>query len=142
MKHQVRASSRLSPRAWKILDVLLPSHAQALLPDGLFDAGFETFYQDFIDAANVTLRLGWKLALFTAIWISPLLIGRLPPLSLYSRETRARALLAMESSRFYFLRQLLLILKTVVSFCYGANREVRDAIGYPLQHDDPRRAHG
>jgi hypothetical protein len=37
------------------------------------------------------------------------------------------------------LRQLFVILKTTVGFCYGADRNVRDAIGYPLQHDDPRR---
>jgi hypothetical protein len=107
-----------------------------LLPRGLFDAGFETFYQDFTRTANRTLRYGFQLALFTAIWISPLLIRRLPPITLYSRETRERSLAAMETSRFYFLRQMMIILKNVAAFCYGANREVRDAIGYPRQPDD------
>lgn len=128
----------LDTRARVVLDTLLPSQAQPLLPYGLFDAGFESFYQDFARTANGTLRHSFQLALFAAIWISPLLIGRIPPITLYSRETRERALTAMETSRFYVLRQLMLILKLVASLSYGANREVRDAIGYPPQYDDRR----
>jgi len=128
----------LSSRAHVVLDTLLPPHAHPSLPRGLFDAGFEKFYQDFAGTANTTLRHGFQIAIFAAIWISPLLIRRIPPITLYSRETRERALTAMEISRFYFLRQMMLILKNVASLCYGANREVRDAIGYPRQHDDLR----
>ena len=47
--------------------------------------------------------------------------------------------MAMESSPIYLLRQVMVLLKATVCFCYGAHRDVRDAIGYPLQHDDPRR---
>ncbi|HXD08817.1 MAG TPA: hypothetical protein VN653_02040 [Anaerolineales bacterium] len=108
------------------------------MPRGLFDAGFETFYQNFARTTNGTLRHGFQFALFAAIWISPLLIRRIPPITLHARETRERALAAMEISRFYFLRQMLLILKNVAALCYGANREVRDAIGYPRQPDDLR----
>ena len=128
----------LSSRTHVVLDTLLPPHAHPSVPHGLFDAGFENFYQNFARTANGTLRHGFQFALFAAIWISPLLIHRIPPITLHSRETRERALAAMESSRFYLLRQMLLILKNVASLCYGANREVRDAIGYPRQHDDLR----
>ena len=128
----------LSSRAHVVLDTLLPPHAHPSLPRGLFDAGFETFYQNFAHTANGTLRHGFQIALFVAIWISPLFIRRIPPITLYSRGTRESALAAMESSRFYFLRQMMLILKNVAALCYGANREVRGAIGYPRQHDDLR----
>jgi len=128
----------LNSRAHVVLDTLLPPHAHPSLPQGLFDAGFENFYQNFARTANGTLRNGFHFALFIAIWISPLLIRRIPPITLYSRETRERALAAMEVSRFYFLRQMMLILKNVAALCYGANREVRDAIGYPRQHDGLR----
>jgi hypothetical protein len=77
-------------------------------------------------------------ALIVAVWGSPLLIHRIPPITRYPRETRERALAAMETSRTYLIRQMLLILKIVAGLCYGANREVRDALGYPRQHDDPR----
>ena len=128
----------LSSRARVVLDILLPSQAHPRLPYGLFDSGFESFYQDFARTANGNLRHSFQLALFAAIWISPLLIRRIPPITRYSRETGDRALAAMEVSRFYLLRQMMVVLKVVVSLCYGASREVRDAIGYPLQHDDPR----
>lgn len=128
----------LSSRAHVVLDTLLPPHAHPSLPRGLFDAGFESFYQNFVRTANGTLRQGFQIALFAAIWISPLLIHRIPPITLHARETRERALAAMESSPFYFLRQMMLILKNVAALCYGANRGVRDAIGYPRQPENLR----
>jgi hypothetical protein len=85
------------------------------------------------------LRWGFRAALFTAVWIAPLLIYRPPPLALHDRPTRERALAAMETTRSYFLRQMMVVLKTIVSFCYGADSSVRDAIGYPRQPDDPGR---
>jgi hypothetical protein len=124
----------LNSRVRIVLDTLLPPHAHPVLPYGLFDAGFDRFYEDFAQTANSPLRFTFQLALFTAIWISPLLIRRIPPISLYPRETRERALAAMETSGVYLLRQMMLILKTVAALCYGANRDVRDAIGYlPIQ---------
>ena len=35
------------------------------------------------------------------------------------------------------LRQMMVLLKTIVSLCYGADPSVRAAIGYPRQFDDP-----
>lgn len=129
----------LNSRARMVLDTLLPSQAHPQLGYGVFDAGFEAFYKDFARTANSSLRWGFQIALMSAIWVSPLLIGRIPPITLYPRETREQALAAMENSRFYALRQLMLILKTVICLSYGADRQVRDAIGYPLQADDERR---
>ncbi|TMC49601.1 MAG: hypothetical protein E6J26_10195 [Chloroflexi bacterium] len=70
-------------------------------------------------------------AVWAALWISPLLIGRLPPLTRLEPPARERALGAMARSRVYLLRQLLMLLKLVVGFCYGADPQVRAVIGYP-----------
>jgi hypothetical protein len=129
----------LSKHARVVLDTLLPAGAHPALKYGVFDAGFEAFWSDFERTALPSLRWGFRAALFAAIWAAPLLIRRFPPLTLYARPTRERALAAMASSNVYLLRQLFVVLKTTVGFCYGADRNVRDAIGYPRQHDDPRR---
>jgi len=86
--------------------------------------------------------MGLRAALFVATWVAPVLIGRIPPITLYRRETRERALEALERSRLYALRQLFGLLKLTVALCYGADPEVRRTIGYPLQLDDPHRAGG
>jgi hypothetical protein len=122
-----------------VLDTLLPAGAHPALKYGVFDSGFEAFWLDFDRSTLPSLRWGFRAALLTAIWIAPLLIFRFPPLIFYARPTRERALAAMASSRIYLLRQLFGVLKTTVGFCYGADPNVRDAIGYPLQHDDQRR---
>lgn len=129
----------LSNRDRVVLDTLLPPMAHPGLPYGLFDAGFDSFYADFQATANLSLRFGFHAALFTAAWVAPLLIAKLPPISLHDRATRERALSALAGSRFYGLRQMVLVLKAVACFCYGADTAVRDAVGFPLQHDDPRR---
>jgi hypothetical protein len=130
----------LNPRERCVLDTLLPSGAHPTLKLGIFDAGFDEFYKDFSANGLWTMRLGFKGALFVGAWIAPLLIGRLPPITLHDRPTREAALEALGSTRFYLLRQMMLVLKAVASFCYGANRDVRDAIGFPIQFDDPRSA--
>lgn len=128
----------LSKSASVVLDTLLPAGAHPVLKYGVFDAGFEAFWSDFDRSTLPSLRWGFRAALLTAIWIAPLLIFRFPPLIFYARPTRERALAAMASSRIYLLRQLFGILKTTVAFCYGADWDVRDAIGYPVQQDDQR----
>ena len=129
----------LSKQSRIVLDTLLPSRAHPTLNYGVFDAGFNEFWAEFERTALPSLRWGLRTAVFAATWIAPLLIHRLPPLTLHDRPTRERALAAMALSRFYILRQLFVVLKQAVCFCYGADPNVRDAIGYPLQHDDPRR---
>ncbi len=125
----------LSRRSRIVIDTLLPAQAHPTLAVGALDNGFDTFYSDFERTAKPAFRSGFRAALFTATWLSPLLILRLPPLSLYARPTRERALLAMDSSRIYLLRQMVLLLKTVVCLSYGADPAVRAAVGYPRQAD-------
>lgn len=119
----------MTPRDRAVLDALLPPGGPEGLP-GAFEAGFETFEAGFRADAPLPMRLGWRAALFVAFWISPLLIGRLPPLDRLPPEEREEALCAMGQSRIYLLRQIFLLLKAVTSFGYGSTREVRRAVGY------------
>jgi hypothetical protein len=129
----------LNQSARVILDTLLPSEANPALKYGIFDTDFDVFWSDIERTALPAWRWGFHAALWAATWIAPLLIRRLPPLTQYDRQTRERALAAMETSRIYSLRQMMGLLKTIVCFGYGADQKVRDAIGYPRQPDDPRR---
>lgn len=103
-----------------MLDTLLP---------GIEASGFDAFYKEFTRSGHLKLKLGFKAALFAATWIAPLLVMRLPPLSLSGARTRRRALEKVFSSRSYLLRQTSLGLKLVLSLCYGADPEVRRALG-------------
>lgn len=123
----------MNARQRAALEALLPAGADPSLPVGLFEAGFEDFHSRFRAEASAGMRVGFSAALWAAVWLAPLLIGRLPPISRLSPEDRERAMEALVSSRVYALRQLGLVLKAVASFCYGADPRVREAIGFPRQ---------
>ena len=126
--------SSLSARSRAVLDTLIPS-GDPNLKRGALEAGFKDFYREFEATAIPSMRWGFRAALFIAAWVAPLLIGRLPPITLHDRETREAALAALGSSRIYLLRQILLLLKAVTAFSYGADPAVRAALGYPEQFD-------
>jgi hypothetical protein len=128
----------LNHSARAVLDTLLPSDAHPVLRLGIFDAGFDAFWTDFEHSALPAWRWGFGAAVFTAVWVAPPLIRRLPPLTRLDRPTRELALAAMGKSRFALMRQMLTLLKTVAGFCYGADPRVREAVGYPRQADRPR----
>jgi hypothetical protein len=129
----------LNHAARVVLDTLLPSNAHPVLALGLFDAGFDAFWADLERSALPAWRWGFRAAVFTAVWVSPLLIRRLPPLTRLDRPTRERALAALGDSNVYLLRQMLTLLKTMAGLCYGADPRVRQALGYPRQPDHPQR---
>lgn len=112
----------MNGRQRAVLDALLP---------GLMETGFEDFLADYEKSAVLPLRLGYSAALWAAAWLSPLAIGRLPPFTRLSASEREAALEAMGRSRFYLLRQLLLILKMTVCLHYGAQEKPRKAVGFP-----------
>jgi len=126
----------LSSRQRAALDALLPSDAHPVLTRGLFDAGFDEFHASFEREAHPSLRWTFRAALWCAVWVSPLLIGALPPVSRLGRDDRERALGALVSHPWYPLRQMGFVLKAVAAFCYGADRASRRAVGYPRQHDE------
>ncbi len=120
----------LNRRQRAVIETLLPAREDGLLP-GAIESGFEEFHDRFQRTALPSMRFGFSAALWTAIWLSPPLVGRLPPLSRLSPQDREQALEALGKSRFYLLRQILLLLKAVVSFHYGAHPKVRQALGVP-----------
>lgn len=131
MRPEKKAPVSLRPGQRVVVDALLPAREGAALPWGAFDCGFDAFYAEFQKTAPVSFRLGFSAALFAGSWVAPLLIRRLPPLSRLPRDERESALEALGRCRFYPLRQCLLLLKAVCSFCYGADARVRAAIGFP-----------
>ena len=120
----------LNRRSRVVLDTLLPSGAHARLPGGL-DAGVPEFLDELRRSGPPLYRLGLRAGMASAVWIAPLLIGRPPPITLYGRETRQRALEALGRSRVYPIRSAFAGLKLAVSLGYGADPSVRRAIGYP-----------
>ena len=127
----------LNNAARVVLDTLLPSSANPLLPFGLFDTGFDVFWADVEQTALPAWRWGLRAAVLTAVWAAPLLIRRLPPLTRLDRPARERALAAMGASRVYLLRQMLGLLKTSAALGYGASPQVRAAIGHPRREAAP-----
>jgi hypothetical protein len=113
------------------VDTLLPSGAHPHLP-GAGEAGVPEFLDEFERSAAPLLRLGLRAGMVAAIWVAPVLIGRAPPITRYARETRERALEALARTRIYPLREAFGGLKLVVSLGYGADPDVRRAIGYPV----------
>ena len=117
----------MNGRQRAVIDALLPPGGD--LP-GALESGFEQFEERFRAEAPAPMRLGWLAALFVASWLSPLLIRRLPPLDRLEPQAREDALVALSKSRFYLLRQVMLLLRAVVGFGYGGTRAVRRAVGY------------
>jgi len=113
-----------------VLETLLPGGVSSALPLGVMDSGFESFLDDFKALGAADLQRAFWIALFSAGWIAPLLVGKLPPLSRLSATDRERALEAMDGSNWALSRQLIRILKTVVGLHYGALPSVRQTIGY------------
>lgn len=122
---------RLSRNDRVVLDALLPAGAHPVLRIGIDRQTFDTYLSEFRRHAPPKLWRAWRLALFAATWVAPLLLRRLPPIGRLSEADRERALAAMEDSRVPELRQLVSVLKTVVSLHYGGLPAVREAIGHP-----------
>lgn len=114
-----------------VLDALLPPGAHPLLTLGIAGTGFEPFLEDFEKTSPPHLRRAFRLGLLAGGWVAPLLVRRLPPISRLGMLDRERALAAMEASSVPELRQLVSVLKTVISLHYGGLPAVRKAIGYP-----------
>ncbi len=83
------------------------------------------------------LRLGLYGAIF-AFLISPVLtIGWPLPAPLLSRHRRDQHANAMSNSRWYLLRQSMMMLKTIGGLLWGAHPSVRAKLGFPAYTADP-----
>jgi hypothetical protein len=127
----------LTPHARVVLETLLPAQAHPRLLDGALDPRFEPSWTEFQRTAAPALRLSFQAAVLAATWIAPLLVGSLPPLGRLDHPAREQALAALDDSRWPLFRQLILVLKLVASFAYGADPAVRAALGYPAAPLNP-----
>ena len=112
-----------------MIDTLLPAGGGQGSPPGALEAGLDEFLDEFARTADIRLRRAFQLALIAATWVAPVLIRRLPPLARLSSDERERALQALAGSGFLPFRQLVVVLKAVVSLGYGAHPRVREVIG-------------
>lgn len=122
---------RLSGNDRAVLGSLLPARAHPVLGLGILDTEIGAFMTDFRKTSPPHLWRAFRLGLFSAAWVAPLLVRRLPPIARLGESDRERALAAMASSGVPELRQLVGVLKTVVGLHYGGLPEVRASIGYP-----------
>jgi hypothetical protein len=129
-----RGGCELNRRSRIVVDTLLPSGTHPSLP-GATEAGVEEFLDEFRRSASPLLRLGLRAGMFLAVWIAPVMIGRVPPITLYRRATRERALEALAGTRVHAVRAAFTALKVAVSLGYGADPAVRRAIGYPMPEE-------
>ncbi len=128
----------LTKRDHIVLDTLLPAGGNPDLEPGYDPRAFSSFYAKWKSDAVFSMWIGFVAALFVCVWIAPMLIGKIPPISLYKRETREQVLMALYNSKYNVLRQVVFLLKATVSFWFGTDDRVRDALGYPVQFDSPR----
>jgi hypothetical protein len=104
--------------------------AEPPLP-GVLDTDFGEFLRSFEATAHPRLRLGFRAGSFAAVWIAPVLIRRVPPITRLSPAARERALEALSKTRIYPLRQLYGALRLTVALGYAGDERVRRAVGYP-----------
>jgi fumarate reductase subunit D len=121
----------LGPTDLAVMDALLPARAHPVLESGIVDTGFQEFIDDFARTAPPHLWRAFRIGLFAAAWVAPLLIRRLPSIARLGAADRESALAAMAGSNVPELRQLISVVKTVAALHYGALPSVRKAIGYP-----------
>ena len=125
-----------------VVETLLSAEDTPGLGLGILDTGYEAFREEFRRTAVLPMRLSLWAAFRAAIWVAPLLIGRLPPLGRLAREERIRALTRLTTHPAYLLRQLGMMLKMNVCLTFGADRRVQRFVGYPVQFDEGHHGEG
>ncbi|MBX7149165.1 hypothetical protein K1X76_08760 [bacterium] len=123
----------LTKRQKLVLETLLPSTPDEKLKPGIEDVAFGNFYKNFEQTSIWQFRFTFKLALFIAIWIAPLLRRKIPPISLYDAPERTEILYALYKAPINLFRQLMIMLKLVSSLAYAPDSRVREALGYPYK---------
>ena len=123
-----------SKRSRAVIDAFLPGgDAHPELP-GALDVGIEEYLDDFKKSAPLMMWLGFRIAMFLCIWFAPFLIGYFPPITRLPAAAREDALRALANSKSYLLREIVFLVRAVLSFGYGSKDEVRHVIGMkPLE---------
>lgn len=107
-------------RRWRdaLLTAMIPASALDSDRPGLGEVDTEPFWSDMEQAAPPLLRLGLRFAVWVLTWAPLLLIGRARSFRRLAGPEQDRVLERAASSRFYLLRQLVMMLKAFACFAY------------------------
>ena len=106
-------------RHWRdtLLDALIPAVDGAAVP-GIAALDLDAFWRRYQKTAPPLLQLGFRGAVWGLTWGPAFVPGVWRPLHWLAPEERERVLTEANTSRFYFARQLVMMLKTVASLAY------------------------
>jgi hypothetical protein len=110
---------------------------ETILPDGVVEGlpgaerlPLDRFLDDFAQAAPPRMMLGARLALWFVVLLAPLLVLRRPRTFLgLTLEDRLSVLRGLRASRFYTVRELPVLLKSVACLGYCGSPIVQRRIG-------------
>lgn len=107
-------------RRWRdaLLAAMIPASALDSEQPGLEAVDTEPFWNEMERAAPPLLRLGLRFAVWVLTWAPLLLIGRAHSFRRLAGPEQDRVLERAASSRFYLLRQLVMMLKAMACFAY------------------------
>jgi hypothetical protein len=105
---------------------------------GAARAPLDRFVDDLCAAAPGRLVVGLRLALWFVVWLAPLFTLWWPRRFIgLGQDDRLRVLHALRSSRFYLIRELPVLLKSVACLGHCGLPDVQRAIGLPADAEPP-----
>ncbi len=104
---------------------------------GLDPLRTERFLEQFLREAPLLVRLGLHGSALAFLLSTPLTVGRLQPALSLRPDLLDRHTHAVACHPNYWVRQSMMLLKTVGGMCWGADSEVRRALGLKPYDPDP-----
>lgn len=126
-------------RRWMhaVLDAMFPRGASPELPMGVLDLDVDAFLDDMV-ASQTWMGAAGLRASFAFVACSPMVtMGTPRTLDKIAPERREVALGKLYKSRFYLVRQFVMLTKATGAMLYCAAPQARDVMaGSPAQEDD------
>ncbi|HBU47412.1 MAG TPA: hypothetical protein DEB46_03790 [Myxococcales bacterium] len=104
---------------------------------GAQDCDLKGFLRQLKQEAPLIFRVGFYLSAWVLVLTPILTVFRPLPAFLLSKSKLDAHVMNLSQSRFYGLRQSLLMVKTVAGMCWGADPNVREALGLEPYGKDP-----
>jgi hypothetical protein len=119
-------------------DTILPSGATENLPIGAKDVPMNAFLDDLLVHSPGRITLGFRLAIWFLIWSPILFLRSFRRFTGLSESARVQWLRRLERSRFYVIRELPVVIKTVACLGYCGLPTVQEQIGiHPVDSRPP-----
>ena len=116
-----------------MLETIIPAGCSDRYPQSALDTGAPEIFDEMLLYLPAATALGLRGAVLGIELLGPLAGLRKPArFSRLGPAEREACLTALSRSRVYFLRQLVLLLKSVACFGFGGDRGVHDLIGINL----------